>query len=617
MAIKNYTAIYYALLVLTIIIEVIAFLDHQTIFKVGPRAMFFSCLSDAGLFLIISVLLPPKWRWCNLLLLFLYTTLIVTNAIYTQYFNDYLPLSLIKAYNNIGADLSGFILPVLKWWMLLLILPFVGCTIYYVIYHRQIETRHYSLKIKFTSVLVSLILFTLGQGYLVSLKIKDSDYATIFSKNMIDEYMSAEGNVQKETAKWGMLAYYINSMMPWYHHVKFTEDTWGEIGEFVTRPKGELPPGYDAQFKKNREKKLILIVVESFTSQTFNKDITGIRLTPYIDSLSVAKGTVFVPNLAIQTRGGVSSDAQLMFNTGLYPLSRGAATFESRMPDLPSLATYVKQIGNGQGRAIEVIGEDPEVWNHHKTSMAWGYDTLYHSLANGNPEKSRYGVADHYIFKKVKEILETDKQVRMLTICTLSMHGTYTEVDLGRFRPEQAGESLDMCAFYEMTKRFDEEIRNFISFLKEKGMYDDSIIVIVGDHNPHIMCDSAKTTVPLMILNTGVTYITGDVVGQIDVYPTVLDAMGMLDNAGVWPGFGHSIFRARKGIVGYTKPGGWYVKDLPADSAEVAAIRKGHELSEVILSGIGYEFKDEYEQRFGNSEGHSKSSEKETHNEDR
>lgn len=40
-----------------------------------------------------------------------------------------------------------------------------------------------------------------------------------------------------------------------------------------------------------------------------------------------------------------------------------------------------------------------------------------------------------------------------------------------------------------------------VDFLKEKRLYDSSVIAIVGDHNPHVMADSDYTPVPFLILN--------------------------------------------------------------------------------------------------------------------
>lgn len=177
----------------------------------------------------------------------------------------------------------------------------------------------------------------------------------------------------------------------------------------------------------------------------------------------------------------------------------------------------------------------------------------------------------------------------MLTICTLSMHGLFSKSDLGRFDPDLTGETIDMCAYWEMTRRFDDELREFIGFLKEKGLYDTSVIAIVGDHNPHVMVDSDYTPVPFLVLNSGVTFTSSVVAGQIDVYPTLLDVMGLLGGKTVWPGVGHSLLRKRKGVVGYTRGGKWCVSGKK-DSIEVARIKEGHDLSEKIQSGISGDF---------------------------
>lgn len=203
-------------------------------------------------------------------------------------------------------------------------------------------------------------------------------------------------------------------------------------------------------------------------------------------------------------------------------------------------------------------------------------------------------MADHYIFQKAKDVVECENDLRMLTICTLSMHGVFSESDLGRFVPQETGETIDMCAYWEMTRKFDDELRGFIDFLKIKGMYDGSVIVIVGDHNPHVVANSDYMPIPFLILNSGVAYISPTIAGQIDVYPTILDVMGLIESKSVWPGVGHSLLRERKGVVGYTRGGKWCYKDNEKDSLEIKRIKEGHMLSEKILSGVSGDFNSEF-----------------------
>jgi phosphoglycerol transferase MdoB-like AlkP superfamily enzyme len=136
-----------------------------------------------------------------------------------------------------------------------------------------------------------------------------------------------------------------------------------------------------------------------------------------------------------------------------------------------------------------------------------------------------------------------------------------------------------------MTYRFDYELGKFIHFLKEQGLYDNSVIVIVSDHAPHSYADQPtfSKAIPFIVLNSGIHYESNVLAGQIDVYPTILDIMGKLDDS-PWPGFGHSLFRKQTGVVGYTRSDGeLFSEKTPIDITEQKRIKLGRELSEKIL----------------------------------
>lgn len=342
---------------------------------------------------------------------------------------------------------------------------------------------------------------------------------------------------------------------------------------------------------------MILVIVESLSSTTFNKEIAGIKITPFLDSISAASDVVFFPNIVTQVKAGMSSDGQLMYNTGLYPLSRGVASTSSVLPKVNSLATCLKRKENDI--AVELIGENELVWNHVSTNHSWGYDALYANLASIKPcGMVDLKCADHQIFSKAKELLLTQAQPSLMTICTISMHGPFDESDTGRFKNCVDRYGVSHCAFWEMTRRFDEEFSKFYEFLQESGLFDNTVIVVVSDHTPHgaIMPDCKSNTIPLLILNSGITYKKTVVAGQIDVYPTIIDAMGYYDDC-EWRGFGHSLFRSQKGIVGYTQIGGWYGVGQEKDSVEIARIKMGHYLSEKILTGTNGDFSEQYREK--------------------
>ena len=101
-----------------------------------------------------------------------------------------------------------------------------------------------------------------------------------------------------------------------------------------------------------------------------------------------------------------------------------------------------------------------------------------------------------------------------------------------------------------ITQFVDRSIERFIEALREAGLYDESIVVIVGDHDSTITRNRyegrAKRTledryIPLFVLNAPLKTETGKVIAQSDIYPSLLDLMGAADYP--FHGLGESVFR--------------------------------------------------------------------------
>ena len=95
----------------------------------------------------------------------------------------------------------------------------------------------------------------------------------------------------------------------------------------------------------------------------------------------------------------------------------------------------------------------------------------------------------------------------------------------------------------------DQCIWKFVTQLKEEGIYDNSVIVITGDHdalpfNEYEGREELKGEdcfVPFIILNSPLSSEhTDKVIGQVDIYPSLLDLMGCTDYS--FTGLGESVF---------------------------------------------------------------------------
>ena len=109
--------------------------------------------------------------------------------------------------------------------------------------------------------------------------------------------------------------------------------------------------------------------------------------------------------------------------------------------------------------------------------------------------------------------------------------------------------------YLETVHYCDDAIGKFIQELKQKGIYENSVIAIISDHNEmnKNQVEDKREALPedkeiaMIVLNAPQKLQCDTPIEQIDVYPTLLDIMGA--NHYDWKGLGYSIFRKKEMLV--------------------------------------------------------------------
>lgn len=291
------------------------------------------------------------------------------------------------------------------------------------------------------------------------------------------------------------------------------------------------------------EKNLILILVESLQSWAIGLNHQGVSVTPNLDKLLLQDNTVYIRQMLSQVKDGRSSDAQLIINTGLLPLNTGAAASLCADNLYPSLPHALKIRGY---HTASLTCDDKDFWNQGRTSAAYGFDKLYAGLQNGYEKM----YADSLLFDASIPILAKLPQPFYAQVVTFSMHMPYNDLQNKNSRLLQASFTSDEVKNYLIAvELFDKRLGEFLNRLKQNGLYDESIIVITGDHEQltynhydgRSECKVSDCLVPFIILNSPLrTQHTDKVFGQTAIYPTLLHLMSCYNYS--FKGLGESIF---------------------------------------------------------------------------
>lgn len=299
------------------------------------------------------------------------------------------------------------------------------------------------------------------------------------------------------------------------------------------------------------KRSLILIFVESFNSSVL--DIPQARtVLPTITSLMDDSGTVTATKVLTQVSHGESSDGQFIVTTGLLPFRNGALVSHFSRADYPSLPKAL-----GCSLSAEVICESADIWQHSSTTLSYGYGALYdRSVDEESPDR------DSRVLERATSVLDslTHYSHYMLMVSTIDMHMPYfSPKNLTRpldvTGPEWSGYDNRCLNYITATHEFDRALGVFLDSVAAKSRAAGMplpVVAIVGDHAaPRNSLTPPLDTkyVPLIVCNTDRTLRYETPIGQIDIFPTLLDIMGVdsytLPSTGrPYRGLGESILSA-------------------------------------------------------------------------
>lgn len=338
--------------------------------------------------------------------------------------------------------------------------------------------------------------------------------------------------------KYGVIHYWIYQCVS---YCRVSDDNKKRARDFMARLSRASTS--EKALVSNGNKNLILILVESFQSWTIGLTVGEIEVTPNINSLLEQENVAYFPKEMPQVKDGRSSDAQLIINTGLLPLNTGAAASLYATNTFPSLASALKE---RKYYSVSFICDKKSFWNQGVTTIAYGFDKLYDQL-QGDEGREK---ADENLFKKAIPIMQEIKSPFYAQLVTLSSHEPYLKPIMNNSR--LLGESFkdDEVKNYLVAIQYvDKCIAEFIDGLKRAGLYDNSIIVITGDHEQMTynklegrqQLEARDCFVPFIVINSPLkSKHTDKVIGQIDIYTSLLSIIGCNDY--FFKGLGENVF---------------------------------------------------------------------------
>ncbi|WAA09692.1 LTA synthase family protein [Fervidibacillus albus] len=343
-----------------------------------------------------------------------------------------------------------------------------------------------------------------------------------------------------------------------------------------------IPPEERNYFGAAEGRNLIVIQVESMQNFPIGLEVGGQEVTPNMNRL--IENSFYFSRLFQQTGPGNTSDAEFLMNTSLFPtpFNPTSQTYGGKI--FPSLPRLLKKKGY---TTMTFHADEIEFWNRIELYPALGFDTYYDETFFEKKDLIGMGSSDEYMFEKAFEVLKAHhvtNQKFYAHLVTLTTHHPFTipsdriTLDL----PEKFQNTLTGNYLVAMNY-VDRAIRELIDALKEEGIYENSVIVIYGDHfglqqsaiseeDTNLVSDLLgheyqtidRLNIPFIIHVPGITepgQTFDQVSGQMDMMPTVANLLGIsLDDQII---FGQDLLNSDQNLLGvrYYLPIGSFFND--------------------------------------------------------
>ena len=486
-------------------------------------------LANALLLLSPYWLLRRRWRWLVWIPLTLLTVWCLMQVCYCRAYDDLMPWQSLTLTQNVNSTLAATTLSLLRWQDLLILVPYLLLVALCLLGRR---TREDGERIRpFLLSLAGCLLLSLA-GYLV----KGENYEKRFLHNFSNRGYFAQN---------GMIPYGAFSLyQALFNNHKVTDEERAMVDRFLAE---DCPNYTDNSYSADGRRNLVLIIVESLHTWPIGMQVDGREVTPVMNSLVAGDSVIYAPHVLFQTSHGHSSDAHFIYNTGLLPLRDGVVAVHHGDGPYPTLAAALPGYD-----CREIICTPGVNWNQNVTARTYGFDTLYTREHLAAALKRQGNIDDAALIDFAGGLLPSLHQPFFLEMVTMTMHAPYTD---GKLPPSwiTASDTLNAEArgYLNCVHLTDSCIGVFINDLQRHGLAGNTVLAIVSDHTQlyrnRVMGISDYDAVPddwgipLIIAGCDTTLRYDAVIGQVDVYPTLLDVMGA--NAYPWKGLGHSILR--------------------------------------------------------------------------
>lgn len=477
-----------------------------------------------------TLILSCKNQFKAIIIMDLILSLIMfADVLYLRYYSQFLTIQLLPILKNNVSNLKDSVFSLVKLKDFLIFINF-PLAIMVLVYIKNIHRKNKSyIILNILSVMIIAVIAFANINIRKDIKAEVLEY-TYDLKSIADEF--------------GLVYYHYKdistAIINRNDKKNLTDERINEIKSFFSNTSEE-----DKNHKLRgsaKGKNLIMVQGEALQNFVVGLKVNGKEVTPNLNKL--VKESLYFSEIYAQTAGGNTSDAEFMANNSLYPASAGAAYFTYPNNNYNALPNILKKEGY-YSAAMHAFTNT--FWNREIVYNKFGFDKFYYNNSYSTDKSIVWGINDKDFFvESIAHIRDTPKPFYsfMITVTTHYPFGYFShenKIHTGDFEGTQIDDYIEDMVF------LDDAIGMLIKKLKEEGLYDETMVVIYGDHrglrddkNKELSAFLEKedniitkyrhlSTIPLIMKlpNSSYSKEIKTPGGQIDILPTLMHLLGI------------------------------------------------------------------------------------------
>lgn len=230
-------------------------------------------------------------------------------------------------------------------------------------------------------------------------------------------------------------------------------------------------------------KNVIIVQLESVQNFVVDREINGKEITPNLNKF--LNENITFTNMQNQSYSSTADSEYAVMNS-LYPLENGMSFAQYASNDYSDIYKMFKNSGY---TTTYIHGNEGSFWNRESVYSRLKIDNLlFDNVFDENTERINNYISDEQVYRKVVDEIKKYDNKFIVEIVAASSHIAF---DLPGIENKEDKVNIDVGEKYkdtlfgnylEAVNYADYAFGVFINELKNAGLYDDTVILVYGDH---------------------------------------------------------------------------------------------------------------------------------------